>query len=146
MIRYLEKRDAEECVKMLEEFYQTDAVSHKIPTEYMQNSVDLALNNSPYIKILMCEIEGKYAGFCTLSFTLSTEAGGVVVFIEELYIRDEFKGQGLGTAIMKFIRDEFDKDVKRYRLEVTEHNVKAIKLYEKIGFEGLSYKQMVLDL
>lgn len=33
----------------------------------------------------------------------------------------------------------------RYRLEVTESNVRAIALYTMLGFEGLPYRQMILD-
>ena len=33
----------------------------------------------------------------------------------------------------------------RYRLEVTESNVRAIAPYTMLGFEGLPYRQMILD-
>ncbi len=146
MIRYLEERDTQDCFEMLKEFYSTDAVSHEIPNEYLHNSISGALNNSPYIKILICENEGEYIGFCTLSFTYSTEAGGAVVLIEELFVKDAYKSKGYGTAMFNYIRNEYDGSAKRYRLEVTSHNFSAIKLYERLGFEEVPYKQMVLDL
>ncbi len=146
MIRFIKAHDSDECIAMLEEFYRTDAVSHTIPNDYIKNTINAALNNSPYVKIIICEVDGDYAGFCTLSLSFSTEAGGIVVFIEELYVRDNFKGQGHGSDILDFIRQEFDSKVKRYRLEVTPQNEGAIRLYQKLGFEELSYKQMVLDL
>lgn len=33
----------------------------------------------------------------------------------------------------------------RYRLEVTESNVRASALYHMLGFEDLEYRQMILD-
>ncbi len=146
MIRFLEKNDTEKCIEMLTEFYETDAVVHNIPKEYIQNTIDVALSDSPYLKILIYEIEKHYAGFCTLSFTHSTEAGGLVLLIEEIYIRDTFKGQGIGTAFFHFIRNMYDDTVKRYRLEVDFGNQAAIRLYERLGFKTLPYAQMVIDL
>ncbi len=145
MIRFLNDADKNECTKLLEEFYETDAVCHKIPKEYIVNTIDFALSDSPFNKIIICKHEDNYAGFCHISFTYSCEAGGMVLLIEEVYIRDAFKGKGLGTAIFEFIRQEFDGKVKRYRLEVTDNNASAIKLYERLGFEYLPYKQMILD-
>ncbi len=146
MIRFIEEKDRHACFEMLTEFYSTDAVSHAIPNEYITNSITNALDNSPYIKILVCEPECNYAGFCALSFTHSTEAGGMVVLIEEIYIRDQHKGKGYGTAIINYIRKEYDNYAKRYRLEVTPHNQAAIKLYERLGFVEVSYNQMILDI
>ncbi len=145
MIRFLEKKDKQECYNMLEEFYKTDAVLHQIPLENIKNSIEQALNGNPYIKILICEKDNKYVGFCTLSFSYSTEVGGQVIIIEEIYIRKEYQNKGLGTSIFEFIRNNFDDKVKRYRLEVLE-NHKAIHLYGRLGFEKLSYSQMILDL
>ncbi len=146
MITFITEADKIECCKMVEEFYQTSAVDHSIPSEYINNTVEFALSDNPYNKILICQHDNKYAGYCQLSFTYSGEVGGLVVLIEELYIRDEFKGKGLGTSLLKFIRNEYDGKAKRYRLEVTQDNANAIKLYERLGFEELPYKQMILDI
>ncbi len=146
MIRYLQQKDKDECMNMIKEFYKTDAVCHEVPQENISATIDAALNESPYAKIIVCEENGKYCGFCTLAFTFSCEAGGIVVMIEEIYIRDEYKGKGFGTKMFEFLRSEFDAKVKRYRLEVTENNLGATRLYEKLGFENLPYKQMILDI
>ncbi len=146
MIRFLKEEDRNECIKLMEEFYETDAVSHKIPKEYIENTVDFALSDSPFNKIIICKSEESYAGFCHLSFTYSCEVGGLVLMIEEIYIKDEFKGKGFGTALFVFMRNEYDATVKRYRLEVVESNKPAIKLYERLGFGNLAYKQMILDI
>ena len=40
--------------------------------------------------------------------------------------------------------DEYSH-ASRYRLEVSPKNIRAVRLYEEIGFELLDYNQMVLD-
>ena len=39
----------------------------------------------------------------------------------------------------------WSNEAARYRLEVTESNARAIALYTMLGFEGLPYRQMILD-
>ncbi len=146
MISFLKAGDKDDCIKMMEEFYKTSAVEHDVPQQHIIDTVEFALTDSPLNKIIICNVNGSYAGFCHLSFSYSCEAGGTVALIEELYIRDGFKGGGLGTAIYDYIRSEYDSKVKRYRLEVSSDNCAAIKLYEKLGFKFLPYKQMVIDL
>ncbi len=145
-IRFLIETDKKPCIELLEEFYESNAVSHKIPKEYMEHTIDFALTNNVHNKIIICKINDNYAGFCHLSFAFSCEVGGLVLIIEEIYVRDEFQGQGLGTAIFDFIRCEYEGKVKRYRLEVMSDNAPAIKLYKRLGFKDLDYKQMILDL
>ncbi len=146
MIRYMEEKDRNECMNMMEEFYATDAVVHSIPRKYIETSIDYALNQSPYTKIIVILKDSEYAGYCNLSFTYSSEVGGIVVLIEELYVRDAYKGQGFGSAAINFVRSEYDDKAGRYRIEVTEDNVDAIRLYKRMGFDYLGYKQMILDL
>ena len=51
---------------------------------------------------------------------------------------------GLLREIMEWMEAEYP-DVRRLRLEVTEVNQSAIRLYEKSGYQYLRYDQMVLD-
>ncbi len=145
MIRFIEDKDRCSVKEMLMGFYNSPAVSHSIPEKFIDNSLDAALSNSPYVKIIVAEIEGKLAGFSALSLTHTTEAGGLVVLIEEIFIKDEYRGKGIGNEIFAFIRREFDTTAKRYRLEVVEDNTSAIKLYEKLGFEKIDYNQMIIE-
>ncbi len=89
---------------------------------------------------------GVLAGFCSLSFAFSTEAGGTVLLIEEIYVDEAFRGRGLASEMIAFVRAAYDASVKRYRLEVMPENAAAIRLYERLGFAALPYVQMVLDL
>ena len=81
IIRFLTECDKSVCAKMIENFFNSPAVSHPIPVEYIYTTIDLSLSNSPYVKILVAEINEELVGFCNLSFTYSSEVGGMVVLI-----------------------------------------------------------------
>lgn len=50
---------------------------------------------------------GEILGYCQLSFTYSSEADGLVVLIEELYIKPAFQGKGVGKQVFDFIEGEY---------------------------------------
>lgn len=88
--------------------------------------------------------EEEIVGFATVAKSFSTEAGGLVAWLEELYIRPNYRSLGLGKEIFVFIEKTYP-NLKRIRLEVEKDNTRAINLYEKKGFHNLDYVQMIKD-
>ncbi|MDR1017469.1 MAG: GNAT family N-acetyltransferase, partial [Lachnospiraceae bacterium] len=87
----------------------------------------------------------KVIGYALLSKTWSQEAGGLTIWIEEIYIREEGRGQGLGREFIEYIKELSKGKVKRIRLEVEDDNQGAKKLYKSLGFKELNYKQMIYE-
>ncbi len=73
----------------------------------------------------------------------ATEAGSCVM-IEELFIEPQLRGQGLGHAFFDWLFSAYP-DTARFRLEVTPENSRTAALYEKMGFEPLTYCQMIRE-
>ena len=144
MIREISPQDQEVFIQMVTDFYQSEAVLSKIPTVNIVSTFKEVTSNSPYAKAYILESQGLLAGYALLGLTFSNEAGGLVVWIEELYIKDEFRG--LGSDFLNFIKDEFAGRAKRFRLEISEDNDSAERLYRRKGYQNLDYKQMVQDL
>ena len=145
-IRDFEKADRAAVLAMVDTFYSSPGVLHRIPVEHFDLAYDeMCGGGSLRLRGLIIEVDGKPAGFCSLSFSYSTAAGGPVVLIEEVYIDPAFRGLGLGTAAFDFIKKEYSGKAARLRLEVAPDNQRAIELYERIGFEKLPYVQMILE-
>lgn len=144
MIRELVFEDKEEYIKMVSDFYSSDAVSHKIPEEYFERAFQAAIEKNPMIKLYILEQEGNIAGYAAIAVTFTTEGGGNTIWLDELYIKKEYRGHGLGRELIKFLKE--DKSVKRIRLEITPVNERAKKLYISEGFVPCDYSQLICDL
>ena len=144
MIREVTANDKNDVIRLMDEFYHLPAVLHPVNPKNFEKTFECAINNSPYVKILVSEDNGIIAGYCQLSISYSNEAGGLNVFIEELMVSEEFRNKKIGSQFLEYVFNNY-KDAKRFRLEVTKENTGAIKLYKKLGFENLDYLQMILD-
>lgn len=145
LIQKVRKEDQEEFIELLGEFYHSEAVLHPVPKAHFERAFYEAVSQSPYVAAYLLKKGGKTAGFAQLAFSFSTEAGGRVVWVEELYVRPQFQGKGLGSEFFQFLEEEYGADSARIRLEIEPDNVRAQKLYEKVGFQALNYLQMVKD-
>ena len=131
---------AEAYVAMSKDFYSGDAVLTEVDEKNFYRTLELIESRSPYLRGVILLLDGQIAGYGLLSFTYSCEAGGLVVWAEELYVRPEFRGKGLGAAYMKWLTENYSE--KRIRLEVSPTNRNVMRLYERYGFRPLNYLQM----
>lgn len=146
MIREIESRDREKFIAMVKEFFSSEAVLHDIPTSHIEQTFKEVIADSPYAKAYIIEDNDETAGYGLLSLTYSNEAGGMVVWIEELYIMKQFRGKGLGNHFIDFINRAYCEQAKRIRLEIVHSNKSAERLYRRKGYAPLDYVQMVYDV
>lgn len=145
MIRPITAEDRETYLELCRAFYCSPAVLHPVPEEHFERTFDRLMEGSPFVKGYLLEWDGAPAGYALLAVTFSQEAGGEVFWIEELYLRPEFRGKGLGTELFRYLETHRPGAVTRFRLELEPDNRDARRLYERLGFSALGYGQMVRD-
>ena len=76
-------------------------------------------------------------GYIILAFGYSFEYKGRDAFIDEFYVKKEFRNQGIGKKTIDFIEVQANKlEVKAIHLEVEGHNEKANSLYKSKGYQS----------
>ena len=146
MIRYFEQKDREKFFELSHSLHNSDAVLFEVSDEAFGKTFDLVLENSPYAAAYMIEADGQSVGFGLLTFSYSNEMGGLIVWLEELYIIEEFRSRGLGKEFLEFLKNKYKGEAAYIRLEVTDSNKDATRLYENMGYKELLYKQMLFKL
>ena len=109
----------------------------------MENTFREAMRSDVYIILRLFEVDGEAAGYAILSRSFSPESGSPICWIEELYIREAYRGHGLGTKFLTYVREEFPS--ARLRLEVEPENTGAAALYRRLGFTPLGYVSYVAE-
>lgn len=137
--------DRDLVLPMVMDFYHSDAVDHPVDAAILERSFrDAADPAEPLLRGLLIQWDGQPAGYMYLTQCYSAEVGGRCVFIEEIFLKEEFRRRGLGEQIMAWLEREYPS-ARRFRLEVTQANQGAVRLYQKAGYKFLRYDQMVLD-
>lgn len=143
-IRKISKNDYTQYLEMAKDFYNMPCCDHNVEITHFENAFNFCLNDNPYARLFMIEYNSQIVGYGNISLSYSIEAGGNVVWLEELYIKSEYRSLGIGKAFFDYIYQNYP--AKRYRLEVTSCNTKAIDLYKKLGYIPLNYNQMIKDI
>lgn len=143
-IRKFIKNDYENIIDMMIDFYNSPAVLHDVNHKNFEFTVKEAASDSPYTDIFIAEEDGKILGYALTSVTWSNEAGGIVVWIEEIFIKEGFRSMGIGSKFIDFTENYYKKAV-RFRLETEPSNKQAESLYKRKGYDYLNYNQMIKD-
>lgn len=142
MIRHFTAQERELFYTLNDEFYHSPAVLYPVDPKYYVKTFDAAMQNSPFVDLfLIATDDGQSAGFGMVTFSFSTFLGGKVVWLEDIYIRPQFQGMGLGGQYLQDMHARYP-DAACFRLEIEPENQGAARLYERHGYDYLGYRQM----
>jgi GNAT superfamily N-acetyltransferase len=85
---------------------------------------------APAAHVLIAELDGAVAGFALWFTTFSTWLGVPGIWLEDLFVRPQHRGTGLGQALIRRLRDLTDG---RVEWSVLDWNTPSIEFYESLG-------------
>jgi GNAT superfamily N-acetyltransferase len=87
----------------------------------------------------IAEWDGEPAGFCVWFYNLSTFWGRHGIYLEDLFVRPEHRGRGVGRALLAGLaRRCVEQGLPRLDWAVLDWNVDAIRFYEGLGAQVVS--------
>lgn len=146
LIRSMQEKDREEVLAMMQVFYASDAVINKANDEILQKDISDCVGDCPYVDGYVFEVEGEIAGYGIAATGYSTEFGGVCIWLEDLYMKEQYRGHGIGRKFFEAVEEIYGEKAVRFRLEVEKENEGAIALYEKMGYHFSTYDEMSKEI
>ena len=139
-IRKMAESDRQSVVDMMRTFYHSPAVWTNGSEEIYNNDVTACVSDNPYAEGFVFESEEEIAGYGMIARSFSTEFGKPCIWVEDLYLKEEYRGTGIGSRFFSYLEEKFSGTIMR--LEVEEDNTRAIAVYKKNGYEILPYMEM----
>ena len=128
-IRKIDDRDFLVLISLFKEF----ALFEKLP-EKMTNSVEQMLREKEYLTGFVAVNDAdEILGYATYFFGYYTWIGKSL-YMDDLYVRPNFRGAGVGTKLIKeVIAFAKAENCKKLRWQVSEWNQPAIDFYKSLG-------------
>ena len=139
-IRTMIKSDKNAVLEMMRVFYASPAVLSTGSDEIFENDIENCVNECPFLEGYIFENQGQIQGYAMVAKSFSTEFGKPCIWIEDLYIKSQYRGNGIGSNFFAFVEMKYPDCI--LRLEVEEENERAIRVYNKCGYEELPYREM----
>jgi GNAT superfamily N-acetyltransferase len=120
--------------EMIHALYEADCEPEKMSADKIDRTIAFLTTNPGAGEIILFEEEGRVVGYSILINYWSNEYGGIVLYIDELYLCKECRGKGAGTEFIRYLLRTQYNQCKALSLEVVPSNAKAMKLYMRLGF------------
>ena len=132
-IRSAEIKDSEIILKLIKELSAYEKLSHTV----INNEVLLKENlfgKRKFAEVLIADFENQPVGFALFFHNYSTFVGKPGIYLEDLYVKPEMRGKGIGKALfLELIKIAKERNCGRVEWSVLNWNKSAIDFYKSMG-------------
>lgn len=132
-IRDAKAADIERMMPLVREFY----VYEKLVLDevrYRELALEL-IANEDLGRLLVIELENELIGYAVIGFGFSLEFGGRDALLDEFYLRESCRGDGIGTQLIAAMEELCRvKDIRAVHLEADYVNARVHEFYKRLGF------------
>lgn len=137
-IRPAKIEDAPLILDFITELAEYEQLAHHITGTTLDIEKTL-FSGSPKAEVLIAEVDNKAAGFVLFFHNYSTFLCKYGLYIEDLYVREEYRGHGIGKALFKQVCSlAMQRDCGRVEWWCLDWNKPSIDFYISLGAEPMS--------
>jgi GNAT superfamily N-acetyltransferase len=125
--------DVPTLMAMIRELAEFERLAHKL--EVTADSLRAALfGERPVAAALLARVDGFPAGYAVYYHTFSTFVGRPGIFLDDLYVRPEFRKRGLGRALLEAVaKIGIELGGGRFEWIALRWNENAFRFYRSLG-------------
>ncbi len=127
------REDSSIFLELIKELAVYEKLLHEVEADADQLSKSLFAENSPAFCVLAEGADG-VMGFALYFFNYSTFLGKKGLYLEDLFVKPQFRGNGVGKALLKHLaKIAVDRECGRMEWSVLKWNEPAIGFYKALG-------------
>lgn len=99
-----------------------------------ENLLAFGFGERPYFFVQIAELEENIVGYALYFYGFSGHKGHPTLYIDDLYVKDQYRGKGIGTQLLKQLTsDALQHECCRLEWLVFDWNAQAMKFYQSLG-------------
>lgn len=136
VFRPFQADDASELEQMMLALYREDPEGEPLTPAKIWRTLAELRQHPEKGRILMFWVEEMIVGYGLIIVYWSNEFGGNILCIDELFVKTEWRNQGIATQFFAILPvNPLFECVAGLQLEVTPSNARALRYYQRIGFQ-----------
>ena len=134
-IRHANEADVPAILSLIQGIAEYEKLSHEVTATESQVRESL-FGARPYAECLLGCVNSEPVGFAVFFHNFSTFLAKPGLYLEDLFVRPEHRGCGLGKALIKAVaKIAVERGCGRYEWTVLDWNQPAIDFYQSLGAE-----------
>ena len=120
-------------LQLIRELAEFERLLHEVQATEEQLREQL-FGARPGAEVVIARMGDEVAGFALFFHNFSTFLAKPGLYLEDLYVRQKFRGQGCGEALLRYLaRTALERGCGRLEWSVLDWNVRAIDFYKSLG-------------
>ncbi|HKS58399.1 MAG TPA: GNAT family N-acetyltransferase [Steroidobacteraceae bacterium] len=130
--------DVPMILQLIRELAEFERLLHEVQATEQQLTEQL-FGPRPSAEVVIARIGEEVAGFALFFHNFSTFLAMPGIYLEDLYVRQKFRGQGCGEALLRHLASlALERKCGRLEWSVLDWNVRAIDFYKSLGAVPMS--------
>lgn len=135
-IRFAQREDTELVLKFIKELADYEELLDEVVAD--KETLEESLFDREMAEVIIAEYQDKPVGFALFFHNFSTFLGKPGIYLEDLYVKPEYRGNGFGKKLLAFLADlTVKRDCGRLEWWVLDWNKSSIDFYESLGAKAM---------
>lgn len=135
--RFADQADAGLILELVKELAAYEELSHEVVADEETLGASL-FQGRRVAEVVIAECDGHPAGFALFFHNFSTFLGRAGLYLEDLYVRPQWRGKGVGKGLLSFLAAiALERGCGRMEWWVLDWNRQAIGFYEGLGAQAM---------
>ena len=135
-----------DVLRMMQGLYAEDAAASAVDVSRFPLTIVRLLADPSIGRIILFKRGDGVCGYALLIPYWSNEFGGTLLFVDELFVDQAHRGQGIARSFLTFLVEERPYRAVALALEVSPRNERARRLYESLGFHQRHHEMLTRKL